>query len=559
MVLQIQPQFITFGSMIQGRLLRIPSYQRAYSWQARQRTDLFGDIERTWEAGSGDHFMATVVGLRRETIEILTHEYQTIDIVDGQQRLTTLVLLLKSIAKAMDRSDEVGNTLGREIDEVLVKRDNASLLLLQTNHDSSNYFADYLRSGVTPPLSRATTLADREILLAIRECEGFVSRWQRKAHLTDLITLIRNRLTFIFHEIANEAAVYTVFEVLNSRGLIVSHFDRLKSLLMAVVFDSESGNREELVDEVHRLWGEIYHNIGLRRGSDTAALQLAGTLKSPNRPSKPLGEPAARDVLHRQAQGDPRKVIETTQWLLSVTQVVEALASDRRRTAVTGVFQARLLAVAILLRSDLNEAEKQKLMQAWESATYQLYGMLKHDARWDVGDYVRLAWRLTNEQLTLQDALAGIQSLIPASINNTVEQIRRDWYNHRPEAVRYFFHRYEEHLSRQAGQLFNNEQWNRIWEQNVAESIEHILPQSSGDHEYMHRIGNLLLLPPRLNSQLGGKEPWEKAEAYQKTGLLIAQKVVPHLANWNREAIESREEELLQWASQEWANPLQVA
>ena len=84
MVLQIQPQFITFGSMIQGRLLRIPSYQRAYSWQGRQRADLFGDIERTWEAGSSDHFMATVVGLRRETIEILTHEYQTIDIVDGQ-------------------------------------------------------------------------------------------------------------------------------------------------------------------------------------------------------------------------------------------------------------------------------------------------------------------------------------------------------------------------------------------------------------------------------------------------------------------------------------------
>ena len=118
----------------------------------------------------------------------------------------------------MDRSDEVGDTLGRELDEVLVKRDNASLLLLQTNHDSSNYFANYLRSGETSPISNATTLADREILLAIRECEDFVSRWQRKAHLVDLITLIRNRLTFIFHEIANEAAVYTVFEVLTAVG-----------------------------------------------------------------------------------------------------------------------------------------------------------------------------------------------------------------------------------------------------------------------------------------------------------------------------------------------------
>ena len=171
MTLEIQPQHATFGGLNHDRLFRIPSYQRAYSWQRRQRADLFEDIQRTWESGDGrQHFMATIVGLRREKRTIIIDEHQVIDIVDGQQRLTTLILLLKSIAKVIDRDDVVGKRLGREIDEALVKPDNASLLLLQTNHDTSSYFADYLRNGTSPLPRLATTLADRELLRAIRDC-----------------------------------------------------------------------------------------------------------------------------------------------------------------------------------------------------------------------------------------------------------------------------------------------------------------------------------------------------------------------------------------------------
>jgi hypothetical protein len=57
---------------------------------------------------------------------------------------------------------------------------------------------------------------------------------------------VKNRLTFIFHELDDEATVYTVFEVLNSRGLAVPWFDRLKSLLMGIAFEHGSGNKSEV-------------------------------------------------------------------------------------------------------------------------------------------------------------------------------------------------------------------------------------------------------------------------------------------------------------------------
>ena len=93
----------------------------------------------------------------------------------------------------------------------------------------------------------------------MKECENFVRVWQDESRsLEDLIAHLYNRLTFIYHEINDEGLVYTVFEVLNSRGLPVSWFDRLKSMLMAIVFESkEAENRSEIIDEVHSLWSGI--------------------------------------------------------------------------------------------------------------------------------------------------------------------------------------------------------------------------------------------------------------------------------------------------------------
>src|SRR5207245_6238454 len=93
----------------------------------------------------------------------------------------------------------------------------------------------------------------------------FVKGWPESTGgtLIDLLGIIRNRLTVIFHEIEDEALVYTVFEVLNSRGLDVTWFDKLKSLLMAMLFEHcKDGTRSTAINELHGLWTEIYRTIG---------------------------------------------------------------------------------------------------------------------------------------------------------------------------------------------------------------------------------------------------------------------------------------------------------
>ena len=102
--MSIQPKFLTLTELLGSRLFRIPQYQRAYSWERKHRVDMFEDIRALAGHEERTHFMATVVGLYREKKTIVTDEYSVIEVVDGQQRLTTLVILLKAIEKSLDRN-----------------------------------------------------------------------------------------------------------------------------------------------------------------------------------------------------------------------------------------------------------------------------------------------------------------------------------------------------------------------------------------------------------------------------------------------------------------------
>jgi len=76
-MLNIQPQYLSLSKLLDGRLFRIPEYQRAYSWTTNQRADLFGDLNKTYASGADEvHFMAAVVCLRRGRQLLSTDEYQ---------------------------------------------------------------------------------------------------------------------------------------------------------------------------------------------------------------------------------------------------------------------------------------------------------------------------------------------------------------------------------------------------------------------------------------------------------------------------------------------------
>lgn len=557
-MIDIQPQYLPLSKLLDGRLFQIPEYQRAYSWTSKQRMDLFGDILKLQAKGEdAGHFMAAVVCLRRKKQTLGTDEYHVVEVVDGQQRLTTIIILLNSIKLHLNDKDKSESKLSRELGELLVKIEGEELLLLQTNHDSSHYFANFLRNGIVPASDAATTIADRELLRAIEECQAFVEKWKGTSTLPSLAMLLKNRLHFLLHEIADERAVYTVFEVLNSRGLDVSWLDRLKSVLMGTAFELKNANQEGLISDLHTAWRDIYQVIGLRLGLDTEALRFAATLRRPEAPSRPLGEPEAVGLLH--SLGSNAKMIrEVANWLLRVTQAYDSIAANRRVGAVSRIAQARLLATAIYLRTDFQPKERSRLLSIWEKVSFRIYGMLRKDARIRVGEFVRLAWHVVNKNPDAKSVETSIRALgKDFPIDTAIDALKgANCYEGWESELRYFMFRYEEHLAKKQNLNFSNEQWAKIWMVSPSDSIEHIWAQSKAPEKCVHSLGNLVLLPPKLNSKLKDDPTRKKSLAYRQTGLLIASEVADLIdsGTWNSKSIEARERALLEWAASEWAD-----
>jgi hypothetical protein len=552
--MRLNPQHLSIAQLLQSRLFRIPDYQRAYSWQRRQRVDLFEDI-REVARSKRDHFMATIVGLGRDTRLIDADEFGVVELVDGQQRVTTLVILLKAIEKALDEDDSAERNILNDLRRLLVKGDDHNLVLLQTNHDSSDVFASYVRDGRIAT-DAVVTSADANVVDAAKDCEAFVAKWKAEAGLTDLVATIRHKLSVIYHELDDEGTVYRVFEVLNSRGLDVRWIDKTKSQLMARIYEhiDESG-RADALREMRTAFKDIYRALGLDSELGSEALRFAGTWVSAERQNRVLSEQDASEELVRYAGKELSSIIKAATWLRDVVRTVVELHADGRRAAVTRIAHARFLAVAIMLRR-FDDMTRNRLLGEWENVTFRIFTLAGKDSRSKVGEYVRLGYDVLGEKPVAEKIKGRIGDLGKGfGIDDVLkDDWWKEWYGGYNEEVRYFLFRYEEHLARKSGVDLNESQWAKVWATDPARSIEHIAPQSSGK-QWVHAIGNLAMMPPNVNSSLKDKSPSEKAKRYVQTGMQATMAIGKEIEDglkWNKSAMRKRVLEFEEFVREEW-------
>lgn len=137
--------------------------------------------------------MATIVCHQtEETKDIGTSQYRVYDVVDGQKRLTTLIILLKCIELALPEASEDRVELAK----ILVKRD-GNLILLQTNNANKYIFNRFIRDGVSPEKAEIQTHSDANLAKAIVECRKFVREWPSPI---ELMKLLLHRLGFVVYD-----------------------------------------------------------------------------------------------------------------------------------------------------------------------------------------------------------------------------------------------------------------------------------------------------------------------------------------------------------------------
>jgi hypothetical protein len=383
---------------------------------------------------------------------------------------------------------------------------------------------------------------------------------------------VLNRLGFVVYDTEQESAVYTLFEVLNSRGLEVDWLDKCKTLLMgrAYAFGANADVRAAKLKDITNRWGQIYGRLATRLVPGHEVIRIAVTLHIKKEASKPVSPQSAIDEISAYCK-NVDSPIEVTRWLYEIADKFVELAGTRYLDPVTDILHSRTLAVAIKLTKDLTPEEKNNALDQGERASFRIFGLARRDSRTKVGEFIRLARTILTGSIRYSEIMKELRALALGadySIDTVVASglEKQDCYTGDPEDTRYILWKYEEDL---AGFEVNKELRAQIWnERSAAESIEHIFPRNPEvggawdgklgvgikKEEHVHRIGNLILLPPGINAEIGRKGFKEKKKEYEKAeGLRTVREVLAE-DDWTLEQIEAREKRILAFAKRAWAD-----
>lgn len=138
----------------------IPVYQRYYSWDIEQCKRLWNDIVEMQKKGKVGHFVGSIVNIAEQAMPTSVQKYM---IIDGQQRMTTLSLLLLALRDYAINNPEDTTINARRIDNMLLKNEYESgderykLLLTETDRDTA-FPAGLSAVSAVIPLSAGYTL-----------------------------------------------------------------------------------------------------------------------------------------------------------------------------------------------------------------------------------------------------------------------------------------------------------------------------------------------------------------------------------------------------------------
>ncbi|NJK36075.1 MAG: DUF262 domain-containing protein [Oscillatoriales cyanobacterium SM2_2_1] len=549
----------SFGDLIgNGKIYRVPPFQRDYSWNQENWEDLWQDILVLHSNSDSSHYMGALV------LQSSSASDKEFTIIDGQQRLATLsiiaIAVIEKIQKLIEREEQKKSNQERQ--EILKRtylsdRDPRSLRYsskVLLNENNNDFYQSNL-INLRKPLNIRSLSKSNELLWrafqyfsdSLEELKDVVQSGERLAEfLTDIIA---QRLLFIQINVEDELNAYTVFETLNARGIELSSTDLLKNYLFSLFQGPDD------LQEAQRQWKRIINTVQMEKFPEFLRYYLS--LKQ----TRVRRERLFKAV--RESVEDGQQAFELLDQLENYSSLFIALSNPHDE------FWRDISAS----RPYIRELELFRVKQAYPT----LFAAYK---RFSPENFTRLlklvcvlSFRYTvvsslnpNELETLYNKVAIL--ITNGEINNpkqvfdnlrsvyvSDEKFSQDFSlltistkGQKKKLVRYILCR----LEADASHIDVNED---------SFSIEHILPESPTDdwrqnftdaqiEEMVYRIGNLTPLEPHLNRQIGNELYPNKREVYQQSVYKLTQNILAE--EWTPDALATRQQRLAQRAAHIW-------
>jgi len=246
-------QLLDLPTIFAGNFFTIPDYQRGYAWEKKQVEELLKDVEHLMNDGAAlRHYTGTLVLGR--PVGGIKGEFH---VVDGQQRLTTLVIFLRQIYERLPGKDQA------TFAELYLQRGDLGneRSVLRLNSDTRSFFERVvLVDGNTEHCPIALEAHQR-----LLDARNQIGSWLDDQHdkgvsLQAIKTTLESRLGFLVYAPEEDAETGIMFEVINNRGKPLSELEKVKNYLIYCSVKLAANTLRESIDQD---WSEILKALNL--------------------------------------------------------------------------------------------------------------------------------------------------------------------------------------------------------------------------------------------------------------------------------------------------------
>jgi uncharacterized protein with ParB-like and HNH nuclease domain len=610
----------SLNDIFERRILRIPDYQRGYAWSSQQLDDFWEDIiqldptrvhytgvvtlepvkPQLWQKWEQDEWIIEGVG------------FKPFYIVDGQQRLTTSMILIQAILESI-KSDVQLNYQSLETIRkryVLYRADDGQRKSFIFGYEKDNPSDEYLKTMIFGEHSHSNQYQETLYTQNLKTAKTY---FKSKLSILsdDEIALVFKKLTqklkFNLYEIDDEIDVFVTFETMNNRGKPLTSLELLKNRLiyLSTLYHNHDGH-EVLRSKINSAWKTMYEYLGMNPDSpldEDTFLRNHWTMyfkysrnKGDDYIKYLLNEKyTARNVTHPKNEQERISVEEISDYVESLQESIRhwfyihnpyfylpnyndddnKLLLDRLQRLSFRAFRPLLLAAFVSKQpvKDVND-----LLLAAERYNFTLFSLCHRRSNTGDSEFFGMARELLKGQRTLNSVLNSINEWVdyyydPDRFHNYVSEKyelgQQGFFKW--DSLRYFLFEYDAWLIKRSKQHSIKLSWNQLkTSSNDKVTIEHIFPQTPSNQYWRERfgslskeqitwitnsLGNLVPLSLAKNSSLQNDDFKDKKNNGSGVGYYngsASENEIAQLDEWLPESILLRGLELLKFMETRW-------
>ncbi len=542
------------GEIVAANRHAVPIYQRSYAWKDGHVEDLLSDIATAIHDGEEEYFLGSIV---------LTHaDSDQPDVVDGQQRLATTVIIIAAIRdfllanEEQTKADQIGARYLASVDlrtEDLEPR-------LKLNSVDNDFFIDRV---VMEPSNRKKTKPELESHRRINKAAEIaakqikavaVSSGSKKVDaLIDWIEFIHKKAKVISVSVPSDANAFTIFETLNDRGLALAITDLLKNYLfskasarltevqanwisMGSILEAIGGD-EIVVNYVRHFWSakhglarekQLYKEIRKKVNTSAKSVDFVAELNSN---AKTYCALFSSGHSFWKPYGDVARLYVSAINTLQTRESLPLLLAIVTKFSKSEIVKALRLLVSCVVRS---------LVVTGRGGTLE-------------AKYAAIAKLIFDKKITKESQLRKeLVKIIPT--DKEFKEAFALASSSNSQRVRYWLREIEAYINAENAGWKPSESVDDV-------SLEHVLPlalsadwkgfDEESHRTFLRRLGNLAILGATENSEIGNDSFTEKKKVLKKSNFKTTSSIAEK-KDWTAEAIVERQEYLAELAVKTW-------